>query len=221
MKILITSATEQEIATAKEYCKKHNQSFLKKNHEIVFATTGVGMLASAVGLMRLILIEKPDLVIQAGIAGAFDTGLKLGQVVLVEHEIIGDLGVEENGQWKDLFDMKFQQPNASPYKKKLLTNKHLAELNKLNLPIVTALTVNQISTNSNRIELLQNKYHAAIESMEGAALHFVTLIQKVAFLQIRSISNYVGERDKTKWKLQKSIQQLNTSVIKLLKHFTK
>lgn len=221
MKILVISATEQEIATAKEYCKKHNQLFFKNKHEIIFVRTGVGMLASTVSLMQLIFNEKPDLVIQAGVAGAFSTDLKLGQVVLVEHEIIGDLGVEENGQWKDLFDMKFQLANAFPYKRKLLTNKNLSELNNLNLPIVTAITVNQISTNNNRIVLLHNKYNAAIESMEGAALHYVALINNVAFLQIRSISNYVGERDKSKWKLQKSIQQLNTTVIKLIKNITK
>lgn len=221
MKILVTSATEQELAIAKAYYIKHQQSFLKKKQNILFATTGVGMLASTVGLMQLLFTEKPDLVIQAGIAGAFNSNLKLGKVVLVEHEIIGDLGVEENGQWKDLFDMKFQQANAFPYKKKLLTNKKLHELNVTNLPIVTAITVNQISTNSNRIALLQNKYNPAIESMEGAALHYVALVNKVAFLQIRSISNYVGERDKSKWVLQKSIKQLNNSVIKHLKLITK
>jgi futalosine hydrolase len=86
----------------------------------------------------------------------------------------------------------------------------------LQLPIVTAVTVNEITTNSNRIELLQKKYNPAIETMEGAALHYIALDTKIPFLQIRSLSNYMGERDKTKWQLQKSIEQLNKILLKLL-----
>jgi futalosine hydrolase len=45
--------------------------------------------------------------------------------------------------------------------------------------------------------------------MEGAALHFIALHQKIPFIQLRSISNNVGERDKTKWKIKEAISNLN------------
>ncbi|MCU0322158.1 MAG: futalosine hydrolase, partial [Chitinophagaceae bacterium] len=217
---IVLSATSQEVLPAYNFCS-NNKSFAKKGLSIQFYSTGVGMLATTVQLMKLIAKEKPDLIIQAGIAGSFDTSTQLGKVVVVEHEIIGDLGVEENGQWKDLFNLKFQQANQFPFKKKLLTNKNITQLNLLKLPVVTAITVNEITTNAFRIEQLKKKYQPAIESMEGAALHYVCLDANIAFLQIRSLSNYVGERDKTKWQLQKSIQQLNRVVLKYLKHFTK
>jgi futalosine hydrolase len=35
--------------------------------------------------------------------------------------------------------------------------------------------------------------------MEGAALHYTCLMEKIPFMQLRSISNYIAERDKSKW----------------------
>ena len=52
--------------------------------------------------------------------------------------------------------------------------------------------------------------------MEGAALHYVCLQQSVPFLQIRSISNEVGERDKSKWRMKEAVENLNTELIKLI-----
>jgi futalosine hydrolase len=52
--------------------------------------------------------------------------------------------------------------------------------------------------------------------MEGAAFHYVCLLEKIPFLQLRSISNLIGERDKTKWKMEKAIQNLNENLISLL-----
>ena len=62
---------------------------------------------------------------------------------------------------------------------------------------------------SGTIAQLQNKWNADIESMEGAALHYVCGQLNIPYLQIRSISNVVGERDKTKWQFKKAIDHLN------------
>ena len=57
--------------------------------------------------------------------------------------------------------------------------------------------------------------------MEGAALHYVCLSEKIPFLQLRSVSNYVGERDKSKWALREAIMNLNIELQRLIiKHFT-
>lgn len=65
----------------------------------------------------------------------------------------------------------------------------------------------------------KNTIGAVIESMEGAALHYVALMESVPFLQIRAVSNYIGERDKSKWLLQKAIGNLNQQLERLLKKF--
>jgi futalosine hydrolase len=55
--------------------------------------------------------------------------------------------------------------------------------------------------------------------MEGAALHYICLQQKIKFLQLRSISNTVGERDKQKWEMKKATTNLNMELKKIIQHF--
>jgi len=180
---------------------------------VSFHATGVGMLVSAVTLTQLVLQEKPDFVIQAGIAGCFDTADPLGQVAAVREEILGDTGVEEGGAWKDVFDLNLENPDGAPFANKRLANNQFERLNLLQLPAVTGITVNEITTKPERIGLLRQKYNPYIESMEGAALHYVCGKLQLPYLQIRAVSNYIGERDKAKWKMKDAIVNLNAVLL--------
>lgn len=182
--------------------------------KVRFHQSGVGMLASAVSLTRLVSEEKPDLIIQAGIAGCFEPNMPLGKVVVIKEEILGDLGVEEEGKWKDIFDLKLEKSNYHPFEKRKLPNPWLSTYNLLKLPELTGITVNQISTQPTRIEQLKKKYGAIVESMEGAALHFICREANIPFIQIRAISNYVGERNKAHWKMKEAIEALNEVLVK-------
>jgi len=57
-----------------------------------------------------------------------------------------------------------------------------------------------------------------VESMEGGGLHYVCLQEHIPFLQLRSVSNAIGERDKTKWDIKAAITNLNTRLMVLLKN---
>jgi len=206
MKILIVSATQMEVELA--------SAQLKAATNITFHITGVGMLAAAVSLTKLVFIHKPDLIIQVGIAGCFDASIELGKVVLVKEEILGDTGVEENGEWKDLFKTKFIAPDDAPFTNCRLVNKHLSNYNHSQLPEVTAITVNEITTRSERIAQLKALYNPTIESMEGAALHYVGNDLNIPYLQIRGLSNYIGERDKSKWLIKEAVENANQALIK-------
>lgn len=212
MKILIISATDVELSKAQQKIKS------TKNKEIIFAITGVGVLATAVHLSKIIYEQQPNFIIQAGIAGCFDSSILLGKTVLVEEEYLGDLGVTENGKWKDIFDLKLAKSNSKPFKKKGLLNSNINKYNHLDLPIVKGVTVNQISTDNNHIQQLIKKYNPCIESMEGAALHYVCILNNIPFLQIRSISNYIGERDKSQWKMKLAIDNLSRVVASQIDH---
>lgn len=213
MKIIITAATKAEWLPASLQIKP---MFTKADSEfkVIFHESGVGMLATAVSLTRLIIAYQPDLIIQVGIAGTFNQKIKLGKVICVEDEMLGDMGVEENNKWKDIFDLNLEKNNNAPFKKSKLPNPHLKKLNTLKLPQVNAVTVNEISTNKNRINQLIKKYNPVIESMEGAALHYVCREMNVPFIQIRSISNYIGDRNKNNWKLHEAINNLNKTILK-------
>jgi futalosine hydrolase len=184
-----------------------------KRLKLQFYQSGVGLLASAVAITRLAIEERPDLIIQAGIAGSFSKKYAPGQVVVINNEMLGDTGVEEKDGWKDLFDMKLEKSSYHPFEKRKLPNPWIKQYNLLNLPVVDGITVNQVTTQPDRISQLKKKYRAAVESMEGASLHYVGRETGIPFIQIRAISNYVGERDKSKWLLKESIEGLNKALL--------
>lgn len=215
MRVIVTAATTGEWMPA---AKGINLLYTagSKQFNVHFHQSGIGCLSTAVSLTKLVLSEKPDLIIQVGIAGTYSTSLPLGNVVVVGEEYLGDLGVEESGKWHDIFDMNLAQPNNGPFKKKALPNPGVINLNLLSLPVVRGVTVNEITTNSARIEQLIHQYKPITESMEGAALHYVGLVTETPFLQMRAISNLVGVRDKQQWKLQESIKSLNEALLRYL-----
>ena len=184
--------------------------------KVRFHQSGIGMLASAVSLTRLVSEEKPDLIIQLGIAGTFNARLPLGNVVLVKEEILGDMGVEEEGKWKDIFDLKLEKSSYHPFEKRKLPNPWLTTYNLLKLPELCSITVNEITTHPKRIELLTKKYNPELESMEGASLHYVCREANIPFIQMRAISNYIGERNKANWKMKEALEAINDTLLQYL-----
>jgi futalosine hydrolase len=182
--------------------------------KVLFHLSGAGMLQTAVSLTRMSLKIEPDFIIQVGIAGAFNTSLPLGKTVVVNEEMLGDMGVQEDNKWNDIFDLKLTDSSFPPFEKRKLVNPHLLKYNLLKLPEVSAVTVNEISTDVLRIRQLIKKYNPVIESMEGAALHYVCTELNIPFIQIRSISNYIGDRNKNDWKLKEAIKNINQTLLK-------
>src|SRR5439155_3535659 len=94
-----------------------------------------------------------------------------------------------------------------------LPNPYIEKFNLLKLKAVTGVTVNEITTRKERIKQLVKKYNPVVESMEGAALHYVCRQTNTCFLQMRTISNYIGERDKSKWMIKESLGNLNDALL--------
>ena len=181
-----------------------------------FAVTGVGLMPSTYAIMQLIGSVKPDLVIQLGIAGSFDPSLMLGTAVTVRREIVADMGVFETDGYHDIFDLGLSEKNMPPLEQGAIVNHHDHLIAAAALPDVSAVSVNEISSNPYKIHLFANTYKADIESMEGAALHYVCALQQIPFIQIRGISNLVGERDKTKWKIHESLLAATNACINII-----
>lgn len=215
MRVIITAATVGEWMPG---FLKINSLYTGESQrlKVRFHQSGVGMLSSAVSLTRLASEEKPDLIIQMGIAGTFNTKMPLAKVVLVKEEILGDMGVEEDGKWKDLFDLKLEKSSYHPFEKRKLPNPWLSTYNLLKLPELSSITVNEITTNPKRIEQLTKKYSPDLESMEGASLHYVCRETNIPFIQMRAISNYIGERNKANWKMNEALEALNDTLIRYL-----
>jgi len=214
MRILLVAATEKEIGPTIRYLAE--QLNLPKELQVEFLFTGVGSMATTYALMRQFLKEIPDLAIQAGIGGSFHSLFTPGMVVSVQEEIPGDLGVMERDRWLTLADLGLTLPDEPPFRHSRLPNPHLDLLEKAGLHAVPAITVNRISTETALISQWKERFTPVVESMEGAAFHYVCLQESIPFLQLRAISNNVGERDKSKWELGLSIKNLNETLIRLL-----
>lgn len=212
MHCLLVAATAAEIAPVMRHFKETISA--KPVPDILI--TGVGMLATAWQLSKCISVKRPGLIIQAGIAGCFDTGTPLAKVCSIKSDMIADLGVHEQGEWKDVFDMGLSKGSGFPFSKKELRNPHAALLKKIKLPQVKAITVNTISSGKKQVAERYAHYQPLLESMEGAALHYVALQENIPFVQLRSVSNYAGERNKKNWRIAESIEALSKEIIRVL-----
>jgi len=209
MQLLLCASTEFEIRPVIEFVQR------EKVQNVDVLITGVGMMATTYSLTKAILRKRPDFVLQAGIAGSLDENLPLTKVVLVENENIGDLGVLDSGTFKTLFDLTLLDKTSFPWNNGKLSN-NVQSLKSTGLKIVDGVTVNEISTNKNRIAYYKNQLNASVESMEGAAIHYVALQENLRFLQMRSLSNFVGERDKTKWVIDVAVTNLNAELMRII-----
>ncbi|HNF37448.1 MAG TPA: futalosine hydrolase [Chitinophagaceae bacterium] len=211
MNCLVIAATPIEIAPFLTYLKKEK----KIKYEIDVLITGIGLTAATYALLNQINIKKPAFIIQAGVGGCFDINIKLGTVVAIKKETIADQSVVELKTLKTLFDLKLLPQNKNPFSNGWLVNSNDI-LRKIKLRKVTGISVNEITTDKKKVKLYRDRFKPVIESMEGAALHYVSLMEKIPFLQIRSVSNYIAERNKQKWNMKEAVENLNKELISIL-----
>ena len=211
--ILVIGATAKEINPFIEFTRTGSVN----NVDILIS--GIGLTASTYHLTKQLNVKKYGLVIQAGVAGSFDLNIPLGSVVAVKQDAIADQSVVELERLKTLFDLKLVPQDQYPYKKGWLINPHKDILKKSKLKIVKGISVNQISTSKQMIKFYRDVFDPVTESMEGAALHYVCLMTNVPFIQLRSISNYIGERNKKKWDMMESINNLNNSLVRIINNY--
>jgi futalosine hydrolase len=203
--ILVIAATAFEIApfTSKEH------------HNVDVLVTGVGAAAGIYHLQKRLHQLDYDLVIQAGIAGTFTNAIGLGETVIIKQDCFGDMGIEEKGNFNTIFKAGFGDANEFPFEDGWLINKQEG-LERFLLPLVKAVTVNKVSDSLLQKQQLIANFEPQVETMEGTALHYVCLQEKIPFIQLRSISNEVGERDKSKWKIKEAINNLNSSLLNII-----
>ena len=205
MEILLVAATQNEFDWFGELSEAPHTRLV----------TGVGILNTAVSLTKHLSQQKSDLVIQVGIAGTLNSDIAIGSAVTVFSECLPELGVVENAEFKSAFDIGLI-PNSVIYNNGLLINPYTALLEATELPLARSGTVMEISTDKNRIARFREKSQMDIESMEGAALHQVCLELNIPFIQIRGISNVVGDRNKKNWQFNEPMVAVKQSVQLLL-----
>lgn len=200
MNILVVSATEFEVTSLKNLNLKN----------LDFAITGIGMLSTLWGLQTALLSQKYDLVINLGIAGSFTKKIKIGDVVQVTKETIGDLGFEDKKSFIPISNSKLADEHhytfSNPY-----SNKFLDKYNP-----VSSISVNTCSGQLKTIAERKTIFNPDIENMEGAAIFMFCIKSKVPFVELRAISNDIEERDTSKWDIPLAVKNLNKEALEFI-----
>lgn len=189
MNILFVAATSKEITSDKINTKPN-------------LITGLGMVNTAMYLTKELINNNFDLVINMGVAGAFSSSLKKGDVVEVIEDSFSEIGYED--------DTTFFSFKEFDLKTKLIVQA------KTKLKPVKSITVNTVHGNKNSIRSIVNLFHPDIETMEGASFFQVCNYFNVPCMQIRSISNRVEKRNKSNWDIDLAIANLNMEVEKII-----
>lgn len=226
MKILLVSATELEIRPLLRVlsCPEGDRSFKnlsRGRHSVDILITGVGIAATAFHLGRAFQENRYDLAVNLGIAGAFNhpgqagEGLEIGQVAWVVTDRFADMGVEGEEGFQSLVELGLGEEGdfyfdfSAPHSLLDLSGNAILK----SLPRVTGITVNKIETRPEAIKKLEESFRPHVESMEGAAFMYACRQAKVPGLQLRAVSNVVGERDKKKWNIPLAVENLNRAIL--------
>jgi futalosine hydrolase len=217
MNILMVAATIREVEPIVEQFRiqtgRNNlMSGKTGKSKIDCLITGVGMVATTFHLTRALYQKEYQLVINAGICGSYRDDLPHGTVVEVLTEQFGDFGVDDNGIFRPVFEHKFMERDDFPFHDGYLVNPTKHHFTH-HLNNCSGVTVNTVSGSEERIAVINQKFKADIESMEGAAVFYATLHHQIPFVEIRSVSNMVEPRNTKNWNISLAIDNLNSTLI--------
>ncbi|MHC1705555.1 MAG: futalosine hydrolase [Tenuifilaceae bacterium] len=211
MKILIVAATASEVEFKVKHRKRKgvpvplNEPF---NHDVDLLVTGIGAVPTAFFTTRF--IEQYQLVLNIGIAGSYSSKYPIGSVVCIKKDAFGDYGIDDRGKFKTLVENKLIDEDEAPFQGGVLLNKYLkGSLKPKKIPLVMGVTLATASGSEKIISQIKSLWGPDIETMESAAVFYVCNMLEVPFVCIRSISNMVEPRDKSKWEIKRAIVNLN------------
>jgi futalosine hydrolase len=213
VEVLLLAATELEAT-------------LLASSRFPLVVAGIGAVNTAHALSEYFAThQKPSLVIQTGIAGAYvPAGISVGSVVLADTEIYGDLGVLMVDGWQPMEavgiplvaarDGRPARFNYFPLDETLVARASGigGSLITRTGPFLTLSIVTGVRTLGDE---LHDRFGALCESMEGAAAAHVCALHDTPFLEVRGISNLVEDRDRSKWRIKEAAEAAQTVALKL------
>jgi futalosine hydrolase len=178
------------------------------------------------------LCPAPALVVQTGIAGAFarldeapatdaHVGAPgVGDLVLATQEAYSDTGSSSAGDWLSAAELglPIALVNGCETGGVFALDEHLVERARDAIlacdwseapPAVCmgpCVTSSCVTGTREQAEALVRRWSPLAESMEGAAAAHICALYGVPFVEIRGISNLVGDRDRSSWQVERAIR---------------
>lgn len=223
MRLLLVAATEGEVVPLIERLgplAPHAPGLSRAHcagHTVDLLVTGVGMVATAARLARVLARHDYDLVLNLGVCGAFDRSLPLGTVVQVTSDCLPELGVEDGPTFIPADAMGLVPADEPPFAGGRLVNDVPPSAPTLDaLPRVSGITVNTVHGDERTIAGVTSRLAPQVETMEGAAVMYACLTADLPFAQVRAVSNYVERRNRAAWKMAEAIRALGDTTLALL-----
>ena len=160
-------------------------------------TTGIGPVNAATALTRFLSRNEVAAVISCGIGGAYPgSGLEVGEAVCAAEECYADLGAQTPEGFLDMEALGF--PVVNSHYNRLPLDLFPAGRR---VPFVTTSTCTGADAGAREIAA---RTGGAVESMEGAAIVHVAILHGVSVGEVRGISNAVGDRDRSTWRVKEA-----------------
>ena len=211
-RILIVTATsvEAEAIARVPDARAIPGGYLIGGLEINVLVAGVGSVSTAWEMLKWFSVNsRPDLVINAGIAGSYKEDIKIGDVVMPVTDCFADAGIEDGNNFLTLTEAGLLSADEFPFSEGLIHSEYgLAETLGSILKPVNAITVNTATGSETTRDRLVKKFNPDIETMEGATFFYICRREKLPFLALRSVSNIVEIRNKSNWDIKLAIRNL-------------
>jgi futalosine hydrolase len=169
--------------------------------------TGVGSVATAFHLANVLAFNTYDVILNIGLAGAFNRNFALGDVLEVTSDCFADLGAVDHERFLSSVDLGLMGSDEFPYSNGLLAPKPVQGLST-GLKMASSITVNSVHGDAEGIEAVQKQFPADLESMEGAAFFYCSLMKGIPCAQVRAVSNYVEPRNRDAWEIKLALNNL-------------
>jgi len=189
------------------------------NFEIDILVTGVGSVSTAWSMKQWISVnEKPDLALNAGIAGYYNNELVIGDVVMPVSDCFADAGIEDGNNFITLSEAGLANADEFPFSNGFIIadTRYIVQMKSLLKP-VRAITVNTATGSEVTRKKLLKKFNPDIETMEGATFFYICARENIPFLALRSISNRVESRNKVKWNITLALENLTEKLNEVIK----
>lgn len=173
---------------------------------------GVGSVVAAVNTSRALATAEYCLVICAGIGGGFSGKAEVGSLVVANEIVVADLGAETLEGFNSMEELGFgftRIQTDSNLVERVTKALQMAKLPTNAGPVLTVSTVT--GTAETAIELAARIPGATAEAMEGFGVGFAALDRAVPVLEIRAISNMVGPRDRSAWRIKEALNVLEAA----------
>ncbi len=165
--------------------------------------SGVGPVEATIAVMEVVR-DSPDieLLVQVGIAGAVDSTLQLGEVVVVGSDTFLDLGAWRGGERECERECERRDIEGGHFER-FSRGEYTSDIRIEGLRTVAGGTVTMAC---NPLLATQNAT-TQIETMEGASFLKIAQHYKIPALQIRAISNYTTQHRK-EWQIETALKNL-------------